>query len=221
MKQLTSGIDPIQARAPYMPQSISFIPQFKLTLCCNELMVIKSQDHGTWRRIRVVDFLSLFVDKPVTNDPDKPYQFLLDKNIKEKFLYWKEIFAGMLVLKAFETNGNVNDCNMVLQSSNEYRNSQDYVAEFIADKIIVDINGKITKSEITQEFNSWYLGTYGKGGPSPKEVQSYMDKKYGPFKLQKCWKGVRINYDTDITTDTPNEDSEFDLDQQFDIIENL
>jgi P4 family phage/plasmid primase-like protien len=221
MKQLTSGIDPIQARAPYMPQSITFIPQFKLTLCCNELMVIKSQDHGTWRRIRVVDFLSLFVDKPVTNDPDKPYQFLLDKNIKEKFLYWKEIFAGMLVLKAFETNGNVNDCNMVLQSSNEYRNSQDYVAEFIADKIIVDINGKITKSEITQEFNSWYLGTYGKGGPSPKEVQSYMDKKYGPFKLQKCWKGVRINYDTDITTDTPNEDSEFDLDQQFDIIENL
>jgi phage/plasmid-associated DNA primase len=217
---LTSGIDPIQARAPYMPQSITFIPQFKLTLCCNELMVIKSQDHGTWRRIRVVDFLSLFVDKPVANDPDKPYQYLLDKNIKEKFTFWKEIFAGMLVLKAFETNGNVTDCEMVLQSSNEYRNSQDYVAEFIADKIIPDVNGKITKSEITQEFNAWYMGTYGKGGPSPKEVQSYMDKKYGPFKLHKCWKGVRINYDMDININE-NPETDFDIDQQFGNIQNL
>lgn len=223
MKQLTSGIDPIQARAPYMPQPITFIPQFKLALCCNELMVIKSQDHGTWRRIRVVDFLSLFVDKPVANDPEKPYQFLLDKNIKEKFVYWKELFAGMLVLKAFETNGNVSDCDMVLQSSNEYRNSQDYVAEFIADKIISDASGKITKSEITQEFNTWYMGTYGKGGPSPKEVQSYMDKKYGPFKINKCWKGVRINYDIDINLNDNNPDAEpeFDLDQQFGNIQNL
>lgn len=223
MKQLTSGIDPIQARAPYMPQSITFIPQFKLVVCSNEFMEIKSQDHGTWRRIRVVDFLSMFVEKPVTNDPDKPYQYILDKNIKEKFASWKEVFASMLVKKAMETNGNVRDCKLVMQSSNDYRNSQDYIAEFIADKIIVNKDGKIMKSELTQEFNVWYQGTYGKGGPSPKDVQSYMDKKFGPFKIHKCWKGVSINYDMELIdniedTSNTNNDNDDDHDDEFDDI---
>jgi hypothetical protein len=31
-----------------MPQTISFIPQFKLVVCSNEFMEIKSMDHGTW-----------------------------------------------------------------------------------------------------------------------------------------------------------------------------
>ena len=198
MKQITSGIDPIQARAPYMPNAITFIPQFKLVVCSNEFMEIKSQDHGTWRRIRVVDFMSMFVENPVKGDKDKPYQFLLDKNIKEKFSLWKETFMGMLVEKAFETNGNVKDCDIVMKSSNSYRESLDYIAEFIADKIIVDPMGHITKSELTSEFTLWYQGTYGKGGPSPKDVQSYMDKRFGKFEKHKCWQGCRINYDQDI-----------------------
>jgi hypothetical protein len=44
-----------------------------------------------------------------------------------------------------------------------------------------------------------------------------MDKKYGSFKVHKCWKGVRINYDVDVINDT--EISEFDLDEQFNNIQ--
>ena len=47
MKQLTSGLDPIQARAPFMINAIRFIPQFKLIVCANYLLEIKSMDHGT------------------------------------------------------------------------------------------------------------------------------------------------------------------------------
>jgi P4 family phage/plasmid primase-like protien len=199
MKQITSGIDPIQARAPYMPQAITFIPQFKLVVCANVFMEIKSQDNGTWRRIRVVDFLSVFTDKPVKDDPDKPYQFLKQEDLTEKFDDWKEIFAALLVEKAVETNGIVKDCEIVLKSSNSYRESQDYIAEFISDRVIIDVNGTITKTELTTEFNIWYQGAYGtKGSPSPKDVQSYMDKRFGKFEKYKCWKGVRINYDRDI-----------------------
>ena len=215
MKQITSGIDPIQARAPYMPQAITFIPQFKLVVCSNEFMEIKSQDHGTWRRIRVVDFMSMFVENPVSGDPHKPYQFLLDKNIKEKFVYWKEVFASMLVQKAFETNGNVKDCDIVMKSSNSYRESQDYIAEFISDKVIIDDHGTITKTELTSEFNIWYQGTYGKGGPSPKDVQAYMDKRFGKFEKHKCWKGCRINYERDTYVDvgeSNNEEEDYDID---------
>jgi hypothetical protein len=85
-----------------------------------------------------------------------------------------------------------------MKSSNSYRESLDYIAEFIADKIVVDPMGHITKSELTSEFTLWYQGTYGKGGPSPKDVQSYMDKRFGKFEKHKCWQGCRINYDQDI-----------------------
>ena len=198
MKQLTSGVDPIQGRAPYMPQTISFIPQFKLVVCSNEFMEIKSQDHGTWRRIRIVDFLSKFVEKPIVGDKTCPYQYKIDSSIIEKFCYWKEPFAALLVAKAFETNGITRDCDVVMKASNSYRESQDCISEFISDKILVDEAGTITKTELTSEFTIWYQGTYGKGGPNIKDVQAYMDKRFGKFEKYKCWKGVRINYDRDV-----------------------
>lgn len=195
MKQITSGIDPIQARSPYMTQSITFIPQFKLVVCSNEFMEIKSQDHGTWRRIRVVDFMSLFVENPKQGDIEKPYQFLLDKAIKEKFTYWKEVFASMLVSKAFETKGMVKDCNIVMNSSNSYRENQDYIAEYFSDRILSDPHGTIQKSELTSDFKLWYLGAYGTNPPKPKDIQMFMNRKYGEYKLYNCWRGVKINYE--------------------------
>jgi P4 family phage/plasmid primase-like protien len=204
MKQITSGIDPIQARSPYMTQSITFIPQFKLVVCSNEFMEIKSQDHGTWRRIRVVDFMSLFVETPKQGDIEKPYQFLLDKAIKEKFTYWKEVFASMLVTKAFETNGMVRDCDIVMKSSNSYRENQDYIAEYFADRIINDPYGTIQKSELTSDFKLWYLGAYGTNPPKPKDIQMFMNRKYGEYKLYSCWRGVKINYENKpITFSSP------------------
>jgi P4 family phage/plasmid primase-like protien len=216
MKELTSGLDPIQARAPYMQNAITFIPQFKLVLCSNNFPEIKSQDHGTWRRIRVVPFLSLFTKNPVEGDPDKPYQFMIVEDINEKFNEWKEVWMSMLVEKAFETNGLVNDCDIVIQSSNSYRESQDYIAEFIAYKVLVDPAGTITKTELTSEYTLWYQGTYGRGGPNIKDVQAYMDKKFGKFDKHKCWKGVKINYEkeTGISEEDMEEDfGEVDGDQ--------
>jgi hypothetical protein len=125
----------------------------------------------------------------------------------------------MLVEKAFETNGIVKDCSIVMKSSNSYRESQDYIAEFIADKVIVDAAGTITKTELTSEFTIWYQGTYGKGGPSPKDVQAYMDKRFGKFEKYKCWRGARINYDRDVFTEAPSDgDEEFEeVDDKDDI----
>ena len=194
LKQLTGG-DPLQARAPYQIQTITFIPQFTLVLCANLMLEIKSNDHGTWRRIRIVPFESLFCENPVLNDPEKPYQYKLNKDINQQFELWKEVLMAMLVEKAFETDGKVKDCDAVMVASNAYRQSQDYIAGFIGDKVIVDATGSITKTEINAEFSSWYLSTYGRGGPSVREVHDYMDKKFGKQKNQK-WMGVRIRYES-------------------------
>jgi hypothetical protein len=108
---------------------------------------------------------------------------------------WKECFAALLVKKAFETNGFVNDCDIVLKASNSYRQGQDFISEFIADRVIVSPDKTIEKTELTADFNSWYQNTYGaKGAPSIKDVQAYMDKKFGKYVQHEGWRNVEINY---------------------------
>ena len=216
MKQITSGIDPIQARAPYMPQAITFIPQFDLVLCSNSLMEINSQDHGTWRRVRVVDFMALFTDNPKKGDLEKPYQYLKIDDITEKFDEWKEVFASMLVEKVFETNGFVKDCQIVMKSSNSYRESQDFIAEFVADRILLDPKGTMTKSELKAEFDLWYVGIYGKGLPSMKDVYADMDKRFGKFtEKRKCWCGARINYNREVEQSGDGEDDDGEIEEEI------
>jgi putative DNA primase/helicase len=211
MKQLTSGKDPVIGRAPYMTKTLSFIPQFTLTMACNILMGVKANDHGTWRRIRVVPFKALFTETPVDDDQEKPYQYMLDKNIEEKFDDWKEVFMAMLVDIVFKTDGVVNDCNIVMSKSNEYRQSQDYISEFIRDRVIRDATKSIKQMELNNEFSIWYMSNYGGRGPSPKELHEYMDKEFGR-KRQQSWNGVRIKYEQDeLPMEMDDEDDGIDV----------
>lgn len=197
LKELTSGTEPIRGRNLFSTP-ITFVPQFKLIVCTNELMEVKTRDHATWRRFRLVDFMSLFTDNPVKGDTEKPYQFKIDRKLKEKFVEWKEVFMSMLVDIVLRTDGNVSDCPMVMESTNRYREREDHIAEFIRDRIVIDAKGKITKTEATNEFNLWYQSTYGRGGPSTKEVHEYLDKKLGKFKSSVgAWTGAKIKYERD------------------------
>lgn len=221
MKELVSGVEPITARAPYMVSSVTFIPQFKLIVCANEFLGIKAQDHGTWRRIRVVPFESLFTENPVTNDPDKPYQYKLDRHIKDKFPVWRETFAAMLVDRAFITNGVVDDCERVLSASNDYRKRQDYLAEFISDKVIKCAGASIRKSQLSEEFKVWYNINFGTRNPSPKDLHDYMDKQYGKQK-GGIWLGVKLKMRGEEEDDDSLEQGssvEFDLDGDIDLNE--
>ena len=206
MKQLTSGLDPIQARAPFMLESITFIPQFSLVVCSNEFMVIKSQDHGTWRRIRVVDFVSLFTDNPIQGDTEKPHQFLIDRYLNDKFESWKTVFTAMLIDITFKTKGVVKDCARVMSASNSYKESLDYIGDFVKDRIVIDPHGKITKQTIKYEFDNWYSSNYGGKSPQLKEVHAYMDKKYGKYTKHAAWVGISIR--TDAVSSGNNSDDD-------------
>lgn len=205
LKQLTSGLDPIQCRAPYSTKTMIYYPQFKLVLCTNVRMEVKTQDFGTWRRIREVPFESHFTEKP---DPTKPNQFLIDTAIQDKFTYWKFTFMAMLVKKAFETGGKVDECDVVIQASKRYQESQDFISEFIRDKIMQDPTGKIKKAELNVQFTNWYRETYGHNTPSPKDVHVYMDKRFGKSEAKGHWAGVSIKYDRPGLTDEHDSEEE-------------
>ena len=196
MKQLTSGIDMMQGRALYK-DLVSFRPQCHPVICANNTPIIKATDEGTWRRIRMVPFLSLFTERPVSGDPFHPYQFKVQDRFDEKIEQWKEVFLAMLVEKAMETKGKVKPCEIVVQASKEYRAKQDVISEFAVDMIVPDKMGKITKTEIQQNFSTWYRGAYGYGGPSMTEVHEALDRMFGNYnRPQKAWLGVRLNMDT-------------------------
>ena len=217
MKQLTSGTDPMSCRAPY-GQLMKFIPQANAIIMANHFLEVKSRDHGTWRRIRVITFKSLFTDNPVTDDPDKPYQYKKIDNLDLKFDQWKYVFMAMLVEIAFTTNGICKVCDTVSASSNQYRQNQDVLAEFIGEKIIKDTTSKLKKSTVCYEFTEWYRTLYGGRINKTKELYALMDKQFGICK-QNAWNGITIvstinntNNDnsvagTDFEEDDDDEDS--------------
>jgi len=198
MKELTGG-DPLQARGLYSESEI-FDPQFSLVVCTNNLFDIESNDDGTWRRIRKCDFLAKFIDEGETYYDKTPYVFMKDKSLKDKLPGFAPVFASMLVKRAFETNGIVEDCEHVLNASNTYRKGQDHISAFISDKIIQTSNNEdiIKKSELSIEFKIWFEQTQGtRKTPKGAEIFEVMNNKFGTCKI-KGWYGVKIIYpDTD------------------------
>jgi phage/plasmid-associated DNA primase len=193
MKELVSGVEPITARAPYMTEPVTFVPQFALVLCCNNLMPVRTQDHGTWRRFRVIDFLSLFTENPVMNDPSRPYQFKVDFDLISKFPLWSETMLSMLIERAYSNQGRVTDCELVMSASKEYRNREDYLAQFIGEKIIVSDGNLIKKAQLSEEFKLWHGVNFGGKCPSPKGLHEYMDKQFSKNR-QGIWRNLRLKY---------------------------
>lgn len=205
MKELTGG-DPIQARALYSESEI-FIPQFSLVVCTNALFEIKSNDDGTWRRLKLVDFMSKFISEDEPHTDDTPYVFLKNKGLKEKLPEWSIIFASMLVKRAFETDGEVLDCEEVLAASTKYRQNQDCISGFIHDKIIKVQDGSVGKKVLNDTFKEWFQNNYGnRKMPKMAELEEIMVKKFGQRDIKtNKWKGIKIKHDDDFENDELDE----------------
>ena len=204
MKEITGG-DPLVGRALFK-DSVTFIPQFKLVVCTNVLFEIKTNDDGTWRRIRVCDFMSKFNDDPYQDEirfpkSNFPYQFKIDRQLDRKFNIWAPILASILVDLAFKKEGKVKDVPIVTAVSDKYRNSQDYLSEFAKEKIVRKRDTKMKKTELLEEFKNWYISNYGRNNlPNGKEITDYCDKMFGKCCRGK-WMNVQIVYEQDDSDD--------------------
>jgi phage/plasmid-associated DNA primase len=189
MKELTGG-DPIQGRALFR-DTVTFVPQFTLVVCTNHLFDIASNDDGTWRRIRVCDFVSRFVEKPSIVPED--HEFKVDKNISKHFERWVPIFTGMLVEKLKETGGLVKDCDIVMAASQTYKAKQDYFTGFYTERIILDSSSRIKKRDVLNEFTEWYAELYGGKIPKGRELYEFLTKKIGK-PTTSGWKGYKLRH---------------------------
>lgn len=205
MKQLTSGTDKITFRGLFKDQE-SFIPQVHSVIMANHYLPVKSRDHGTWRRIRVVKFLSLFVDNPVEGDEDKPYQFKKADDFDDKFKKWAPVIMAMLVELAYQNQGSLPMCDIVAEYSNQYRKEQDFIAEYMQERLTTGApEDRLLKSTVTRDFDLWYQETYSaKISGKNSELVKAIEKIYGTYK--SCWRGVKIKREIqNINNDTDSE----------------
>ena len=196
MKELTGG-DTIQARALFK-DPIEFKPQFKLVVCTNNLFDIESNDDGTWRRIRVCEFLSKFCSNPSSKKTDREFKGIAPTILLKKFDKWVPVFTSMLINICNKKNGVVDDCEMVLRASNKYRGSQDYLGKFFMETIVKAESKNLTISNTYEAFKEWYANMgYGRNIPRRGELQSLLEKKLGIYP-KTGWRGYTIRHPTEI-----------------------
>jgi P4 family phage/plasmid primase-like protien len=188
MKELSGG-DKIYARGLFK-DPIQFKPQFKMILLCNELPKINADDNGTWRRIRVVKFISKFVD-----NPKEEHEYTIDPLLSEKIYRWKEGFMYILLqkYKKYKKCG-LKEPEEVLEETRGYQIESDIYSDFISSSIAEDPSGHIGLNETYRLFKEWFRNsglqtmrppsrTYFKGKMEQKLKQKYEHNKWTGFKL--------------------------------------
>ena len=173
-----SGNDRFMVRGLYS-DPIEIRPQLKQFMTTNELPEIKSIDGGTWRRIRVIDFMSKFVENP---DPNNNYEFKLDTSLKDKISQWAPAFISYLIhiyTTMYDTPNKVPEPLEVKASTEQYRKEQDLLSEFF-DTCFERTNEKkegVKKKEISHAFKEWHKEAHDGEIPTKgKAIYEYFEK---------------------------------------------
>jgi P4 family phage/plasmid primase-like protien len=201
MKELSGG-DVIQARALYA-EPVEFKPQFKIILTCNQLPSIPSTDGGTWRRLRVVDFPSKFVDNPVN-----PGEFKKE-NIDGKLAIWKVAFMTLLleVYKTYKSEG-ICEPPSVVQFTKEYQKSSDCIMEYLEEHIVIteDKKDTVLLTNVLTHFRAWYKDMYCDKAPGRKIIKPYLEKFFGKTMQPYGWKCAKLVVGGQDPADDTNND---------------
>ena len=213
MKEVTGG-DEIQCRALFK-DSVTFRPQFKLVVCTNTLFDVMSNDDGTWRRLRIVDFQSKFTKSPYKDkqfpEEEYPHQFKVDQKINEKFKIWAPVLLSMLVDVAYRTQGFVNDVAPVVSATEKYRASQDVLTQFYSVTFVPSKPNNpygIKLKELHSLFDEWIQNhDNGAKRPSKAELKLFVEKKTGQkYSDRTGWKMISVSDDQTPERDHPEND---------------
>ncbi len=173
-----SGNDKFMVRGLYS-EPIEVRSQLKQFMTTNELPEIKSIDGGTWRRIRVIEFMSKFVENP---DQSNPYEFKLDETLKDKISLWAPAFISYLIhiyTTMYDVENKIPEPVEVLSSTNQYRREQDVMREYFENCIQVTTDKKegIKKKDLNTHFKLWFKGEHeGSSIPKAKTLYEYFEK---------------------------------------------
>lgn len=172
MKELSGG-DTIICRALYS-DPIEFRPQFSMVMTCNTLPAVPSDDSGTWRRIRVIEFGSKFV-----LEPTKPNEFEMDPELGAKFKRWRRPFIMMLTRRCVADTGvKLVEPPEVMAVTDRYRAEQDMLSAFVTENLQREEGSEIAVREMFALYKDW-TRAMAVGKPRQEQMAGMVTKMKG------------------------------------------
>ncbi len=176
LKELSGG-DTILARALYK-EPVEFKPQFKLVLVCNHLPNVPAQDFGTWRRIRVIQFMSKFCENPQHEN-----EFPVDIDLSRKISKWRKYFLPFLIEKYYSKYAKdfkLTEPQEILSYTNQYKQATDMVALFVDQHLKRSEDENVFTS--SEDMHSLFLNKmYPKTNAPTKMTRNVLAKQLGPI----------------------------------------
>ena len=195
LKELT-GSDKIMVRAMYQ-EPFDIQVQTKFFLQCNKRPVVNARDHGTWRRVRVVEYGSRFVEDP---DPTKKNEFLIDNTLETEIDKWAPYFMSYLVhlyVSEYKLLKILTEPDIVKLSTSNYKNENDSVSRFVSECIRIIPGSKqcVTETHVWDTYREWIKGQADDTLKllSYKEFSSQLIEIIGePKNKSKGWVGMEF-----------------------------
>jgi putative DNA primase/helicase len=171
LKELT-GSEEVVSRGLYQ-DSITFIMQAKLYLACNELPAIKAEDSALWRRIRVVECNSKFVENPNGDN-----EYLIDKTLPSRMrddITWRRTFMNLLLQYYYK---DIKEPDEVLVKTNEYRQTNNDFFNWLDEHIGIAPGKYLQISDICKMYLNKDKIHSSVSSKHRKEVEKYIKEKY-------------------------------------------
>jgi P4 family phage/plasmid primase-like protien len=146
LKEMT-GSEELVARGLYM-DSVTFQMEAKLFLGCNELPKLKGEDTALWRRIRVVDFKSKFVENPKEEN-----EYIIDTSLPSRMksdITWRQTFLNILLDYYYKA---VPEPKEVTVKTQEYAQDNNEYASWFEEHVIEKEDGVLQLQDIARNFH--------------------------------------------------------------------
>jgi len=142
IKKIT-GNDQMTARFLY-GEFFNFTPTFKIFLATNHKPVIRGTDHGIWRRIKLIPFMTRITE----DKQDKHLEFKLREEASG-ILNW--LLAGAAVWK----KERLQTPNIITSVTDEYRAEMDVIGNFINERCVQKKGIKINIRVLYKVYSEW------------------------------------------------------------------
>jgi P4 family phage/plasmid primase-like protien len=145
VKSLVSG-DSMAVRPLYCAP-IQFTPNFKLIMCGNHKPIVRGNDNGIWRRVRLVPFTRTFA-------PDERDPGLLDKLKAEA----PHILAWMIAgCESWLKRGLTDTPRAIASATAEYQQDQDIVGRWLEECTALSVHAETAKADMYASYKNWCI----------------------------------------------------------------
>lgn len=171
------GGDTIVGRDPFGRRQVEFSPTHSIFLLTNDKPRADASDFAFWSRVLLIPFHFTFVDNPQGPHERRRDPYLLEKLKSEApgILAW--LIRGCLEWR----KQGLNPPEIVLASTEQYRQDEDQFARFIEDCCIVERGIEVKAGDLFKVYRTWCEES-GEKAANGRVFGEEMGKKFDAYR---------------------------------------